>query len=192
MTQERRLTAEDWAEAALEALGEGGLSAIAVEPLAARLGVTKGSFYWHFANREALVAAALALWEQRSTEAKIASLNAEPDPVARIRLLFSQAIELAGRDSAEINLRAASDNPLVQPLLRRVIQRRLWYTIDLFEQIGFSREEAIRRGAMAFTAYGGQSEITARFPGIMPIDEGGGIGAYVDSVLEVLLSGRPG
>src|SRR5436190_23787150 len=91
-----RLAAADWAAAALEAFGEGGLAAVAVEPLAVRLGATKGSFYWHFANREALVTAALALWEQRSTEAKIFALDAEPDPVARLRMLFLQASERAG------------------------------------------------------------------------------------------------
>ncbi|WP_412543871.1 TetR/AcrR family transcriptional regulator [Longispora sp. K20-0274] len=60
--QRRRLTAEDWAEAALLAFAEGGLAAVAVEPIATRLGATKGSFYWHFPHRDALVVAALALW----------------------------------------------------------------------------------------------------------------------------------
>ena len=56
----KRLTARDWADAALAAIGERGLAGVAVEPLAARLGTTKGSFYWHFANRDALIEAALA------------------------------------------------------------------------------------------------------------------------------------
>ena len=191
MTQERRLTADDWAEAALVALGEGGLSAVAVEPIAARLGVTKGSFYWHFANRDALVVAALGLWGQRSTEARITFLDAEPDPVERIRVLFGQAIELAGRDPVEMNLRAASDHELVAPLLRQVMERRLWYTIDLFEAIGFSREESIQRGTIAFSAYVGFSELTARLPGLMPMDDTHGLSEYVDSVLDLLLRDRP-
>ncbi|MEO7478195.1 MAG: helix-turn-helix domain-containing protein, partial [Lysobacteraceae bacterium] len=41
-----RLSAADWAQAALDQLGEQGLAAVGVEPLARRLGVTKGSFYW--------------------------------------------------------------------------------------------------------------------------------------------------
>ena len=48
------LTAANWAEAALDAIAENGIEAVAVEPLARRLGVTKGSFYWHFTHREAL------------------------------------------------------------------------------------------------------------------------------------------
>ena len=56
------LTREDWTRAALLAIAEGGTGAVAVEPLAARLGATKGSFYWHFRSRSDLLAAALATW----------------------------------------------------------------------------------------------------------------------------------
>ena len=54
------LTAADWAQAALQLIAEAGLGALTVEALAARLGVTKGSFYWHFSGRSDLLAAALA------------------------------------------------------------------------------------------------------------------------------------
>ena len=53
-----RLSADDWAQAALDLIAEQGVSAVAVEPLARRLGVTKGSFYWHFPSRDALLQAA--------------------------------------------------------------------------------------------------------------------------------------
>lgn len=187
----RRLTAENWAAVALEALGEGGLAAVAVEPLAVRLGATKGSFYWHFPTRDALVAAALALWEQQSTEAKIAMLDAEPDPVARLRMLFTQASQRAGRDPIEINIRAASNHALVAPVLRRVMERRIGYVIGLFEQIGYSHPESVRRGMFGYAAYIGHSEMTARLPGVLPIDSAGGLAAYVESVLDLLLCDRP-
>src|SRR5690606_7033358 len=58
-----RLSAADWAQAALDVIAEQGVSAVAVEPLARRLGVTKGSFYWHFPSRDALLQAALERWE---------------------------------------------------------------------------------------------------------------------------------
>ena len=58
-----RLTADDWAQAALDLISEQGVAAVAVEPLARRLGVTKGSFYWHFPSRDALLQAALERWE---------------------------------------------------------------------------------------------------------------------------------
>src|SRR5688500_18331891 len=82
-----RLTVDDWTAAALEAMAGGGLAAVAVEPLATRLGATKGSFYWHFANRDALIEAAVLRWEREHTEAVIGLINAQPDPLARLRLL---------------------------------------------------------------------------------------------------------
>ena len=59
MDKPARLSAEDWALAALDVIAESGLASVAVEPLAKRLGVTKGSFYWHFPSRDALLVAAL-------------------------------------------------------------------------------------------------------------------------------------
>lgn len=58
------LTAEDWVRAAKRTIEERGVGAVAVEPLAKKLGVTKGSFYWHFENRDALLKATLERWEE--------------------------------------------------------------------------------------------------------------------------------
>src|SRR4051794_7743041 len=93
MAQGRRasLTAGAWTEAALEALARGGLPAVAVEPLAKRLGATKGSFYWHFADRNALLEATLALWEQRDTEGVIAAVSEDLDVTSRLRNLLRLA-----------------------------------------------------------------------------------------------------
>ncbi len=186
-----QLTADDWARAALAAFGEGGLAAVAVQPLAVRLGVTKGSFYWHFPTREALITAALKLWEQITTEGTIAALEAEPDPVMRLRMLFARVSHSAGSQyKVEIEVRAASANPIVATVLRRVEQRRLSYTIELFEQIGFGPAEAVRRGVLGYTAYVGHSEIAARLPDLLPMESAGGLTTYVDTVLELLLDGR--
>src|SRR5690348_18444965 len=62
-----RLSAADWERGALEMIAQEGVGALAVEALARRLGVTKGSFYWHFKNREALLQAALNRWEVDDT-----------------------------------------------------------------------------------------------------------------------------
>ena len=63
-----RLSADDWAREALDQIAEQGVASVAVEPLARRLGVTKGSFYWHFPSRDALLQAALERWERRALE----------------------------------------------------------------------------------------------------------------------------
>ena len=57
-----------------------GLAAVAVEPLAARLGATKGSFYWHFRNRDAMLEAALQRWERPRPKTSSPGVETEPDP----------------------------------------------------------------------------------------------------------------
>ncbi|NLB15124.1 MAG: TetR/AcrR family transcriptional regulator, partial [Gammaproteobacteria bacterium] len=83
-----RLSANDWAQAALDLIAEEGVHAVAVEPLARRLGVTKGSFYWHFPSRDALLRAALERWEQVELDEVFARLEAVVDPRERMRELF--------------------------------------------------------------------------------------------------------
>src|SRR5262249_6676712 len=79
---QRRLTRDDWITAALAAIADGGLAAVGVEPLAARLGATKGSFYWHFENRDALLEAAIRRWEKQTTTDVAAEITAARDPPA--------------------------------------------------------------------------------------------------------------
>src|SRR3546814_19576689 len=83
-----RLGAEDWAQAALDLIAENGVAAVAVEPLARRLGVTKGSFYWHFPSRDALLKAALERWESVEQEAVFGTLETIPAPRERLRNPF--------------------------------------------------------------------------------------------------------
>ena len=182
----KRLTAQDWADAALTAMGEGGLAAVAVEPLAARLGTTKGSFYWHFANREALIEAALDRWEQRSTEAVIAGLESEPDPEKRLRRLLSEASELAAEDPLEVSLLATAGHPRVAAALRRVTERRVGYLAELFAQLGFAPDEGRRRALLAYTGYLGHTQLAHAVPETLPAGEEGR--RYLDSVLDTLLA----
>ncbi len=178
-----RLSAETWATAALEAIAENGLAAVAVEPLAARLGATKGSFYWHFPNRDALIEAALAQWEERFTAATIANLSDEPDPRARLRRLFAGVV---GRSNLEVNLLAAAAHPLVGPVIERVVRRRLAYVVDQFAAIGFAPRDAAHRGVLAYTAYVGHLELAARVPEVLTAANRPG---YVDAVVDLLLAG---
>ena len=180
----RRLTAEDWATAALEMIGERGVGGVAVEPLAVRLGATKGSFYWHFANRDALVDAALAVWERERTEAVIAAMDAEPDPARRLHRLFA-AVSSGRGDAVEANLLAAGDHPAVSPVMRRVVDRRLAYVAETFRRLGCSAVEARRRSLFAYTAFAGSTTLTTRLPGVMP-RPGADLTAYVETAVAVL------
>ena len=84
-----RLSAADWQQAALDALSEGGLQHIAIEMIAKRLGVTKGSFYWHFESRDALIQSALELWESQEQEQVFGKLDGLPDAQARLTALVA-------------------------------------------------------------------------------------------------------
>ncbi|MGW2649680.1 TetR/AcrR family transcriptional regulator [Streptomyces sp. NPDC001393] len=182
-----RLTAQDWADAALTAIGEGGVAAVAVEPLAARLGTTKGSFYWHFANRDALIEAALDRWAEINTEGTISEVEAEPDPRKRIHLLFTAAVTSATADPLEVALLATAKHPQVAVALRRVTERRVAYVAQLFADLGFPEPEARRRGLLAYTVYLGHAQLGHAVPSVLPPEEGGEFGAYLHEVLEVLM-----
>ena len=121
------LTPGDWARAALAAIARGGIAAVAVESIAADLGATKGSFYWHFKNRDALIQAALDLWEQSRTESVIEELDQEPDPAERLRKLLEAAFERSPADRAEIALLAHPEHPAAIAAVRRVADRRIGY-----------------------------------------------------------------
>jgi AcrR family transcriptional regulator len=67
MDNRGRLGPEEWMRAARLALLQGGPSAVRVERLARQLGVSKGSFYWHFKKRAELLEALLREWEEEKS-----------------------------------------------------------------------------------------------------------------------------
>ena len=144
------LTAADWTEAALDALARGGLPAVAVEPLAKELGATKGSFYWHFADRQALVAATLELWERRDTDRVIAAIDETQDVETRLRNLLRLAFasvrdgSVGGAGTVELALQASATHPLVAPTLDRVTKARLAALTRLYTELGLSRARRTR------------------------------------------------
>ena len=149
-----RLTAEDWAQAALDQIAEQGVASVAVEPLARRLGVTKGSFYWHFPSREALLVAALERWEKVEQEV-FGSLEPIPDPRERLRALFRLVAHEAKSHIIYSELLKALDHPAVQPVIVRVSGRRLDYLTASFRQAGLSRTDAQHRARLLYAAYVG-------------------------------------
>jgi AcrR family transcriptional regulator len=137
----------------MEAIVEGGVAAVAVEPLAARLGATKGSFYHHFENRDALITAALEEWERSQTEAVIERLNLLPDPGERLRAVMASALaDRAGgvRDAA---LLGSATHPLIKPVVDRVTARRLAYFTEMYLQLGLPGAAARRRALLLYSSY---------------------------------------
>lgn len=94
-----RLTRDDWLDAAFSAVVEGGFDKVRVLLLADTLGVTRGSFYWHFVDRAALVSALLARWREREQATNQAlALPASDDPRHDLELLLESALAHAGAD----------------------------------------------------------------------------------------------
>ncbi len=180
-----RLSRDDWASAALDALAGGGLAAVAVEPLAGRLGTTKGSFYWHFRNRDELLAAALALWRTASTTTLIERVEHEGgSPEQRLRRLLGEVFTPPARTEADLALLADAEHPLVAPALAEVTRQRLDYIAGLFRQLGFPPAQARRRALFAYSAYLGQLQLRRSAPEVLPAKGS----SYADEVLAILLS----
>jgi AcrR family transcriptional regulator len=150
-----RLTRDDWADAALTAIGRGGIDALSVEKIAADLGATKGSFYWHFKNRDALIEAALELWGRRRTEGTIEILEREADPAKRLRVLLDTAFARGPDDRAEITLLANPEHPAAVRAVRQQADRRISYMAKQFAAMGLSARDAVDRAAVAYYIYVG-------------------------------------
>ncbi|MFC0682759.1 TetR/AcrR family transcriptional regulator [Lysobacter korlensis] len=180
-----RLNADDWAQAALDLIAEQGVAAVAVEPLARRLGVTKGSFYWHFPSRDALLVAALERWEKVEQESVFGSLEAVADPRERLRALFHLVAHEYTSHVIYSELLKALDHPAVQPVIGRVSQRRLDYLTASFRQAGLGRTDAQHRARLAYAAYVGFLQLNLQLHHArLQHDE---FEAYVEHVMATLI-----
>ncbi|MDE0318596.1 MAG: TetR/AcrR family transcriptional regulator [Acidimicrobiaceae bacterium] len=127
MAQRARLSADDWVTAALEVLVSDGISAVKILPLAKRLGVTRGSFYWHFENHEALLNRLLEVWEETNSGSIIRAATLEGSIVDRYVALmrcwlgferFDPRLEVAVRNWGR-------SNPELWQRLREADERRV-------------------------------------------------------------------
>jgi len=179
------LTRERWAAQALRALAQGGLSAVAIEPLARQLGVTKGSFYWHFKNRDALIAAALARLEHNNTVA-IAEFEVRyPEPRARLRALFVAAFEPSALGGLLLKLASHRDHPVIGPVLARVTAARLDYLERIFVEIGSDPTAARNQARLTYSAYVGHYQLASTAPERVP--EGEALTRYVTFLVDALV-----
>ena len=160
-----RLDTAAWIEAALGALADGGLEAVRVEPLAKALAVTKGSFYWHFADRRALLDAMLAAW----TEGRIAAIREQSAvggaPAAVLHSLadlYTRHANVRGL-SIELAIRAlARSDEDAAKAVRAVDRERLRHVGDLFAALGWPRNDAQARAILFYSYLFGQSLLDAK------------------------------
>jgi AcrR family transcriptional regulator len=146
-----RLSRRDWINAALQALADGGPSGVAVERLAARLGTTKGSFYWHFKDREELLTEALATWEREDTDATIEQMNEISDPAERLRIGTAMATEYDEEENPDVRLLPSASDPVVGKVVKRVQRKRLDFLAQIFREAGFTPAESRVRARLAYS-----------------------------------------
>lgn len=131
--------------------------------LARTLGVTKGGFYWHFADRQALLEEMLDVWQQAGTEDIIAQVNSEPtDARTKLRRLY----ELTGagdRLGTEVAIRDWSRHaPDVAGRLRHVDNRRMQFLRSLFSEFCADEQDVEARSVLAYSLLIGNYFIAAK------------------------------
>ena len=161
-TMSKRLGKQEWIEAALRSLAEHGVDAVRVERLAEALQVTKGSFYWHFQDRDALLSAMLEAWQARATNDIIAMVEARGGETgARIRALGLTVFNADGRLDRQVRAWAANDEQ-ARAAQVKIDQRRLGYLEQLFKELGFSTAQANARATFSYHALIGQFAMNAK------------------------------
>jgi AcrR family transcriptional regulator len=154
----------DWVRMGLRMLAESGIDAVRVEPLAARLGVTKGSFYWHFADRAALHAAMLAEWRQSATRDIVAGVgkaaSSATDQLHDL-LAVTTSSRTGGRLEAAIRSWASMDDRAAR-FVAAVDNERIEFGATLLREMGVSRPTAEVRARIVYLALIGSYFLTDR------------------------------
>jgi AcrR family transcriptional regulator len=158
------LSVDAWCKAALNLIIREGVQALAVEPMTRALGVTKGSFYWHFENRDALVHETLKRWEVDQTRDLFARFGSIDDPRTRLRILMFAAFEDIENGLFFAALSSSSEDPRVQPYLQRVSEQRLDYVTESFQALDLEPEEARRKALFAYANYVGYFHLLRAIP----------------------------
>ena len=161
MAAPTRISRGAWIEQGLRALAAGGPDAVRIEPLAQALGVTRGGFYWQFADRGALLDAMLDTWERATTEDVIGRLDREGgDAAAKLRRLFE--LTSPGVVQTDLAIRDwARRDPAVAQRLRRIDNRRMVGLRSLFSDICADPDEVEARCMLCFSLLIGNHYIAA-------------------------------
>jgi len=150
------LTPEAWIEAATAVLVDEGIDHVRVDVLAGQLGVTRGSFYWHFRDREDLLRRVLLAWSERATEELTRRLkSASAGPHEQLRDVMS--LPFRGRAAAraariELAIRAwARRDDMARQAVDAADASRIAYHAQVFGALGFASEEASHRAFLLYS-----------------------------------------
>ena len=156
------LTPQAWTDTATEVLVDQGIDHVRVDVLARQLKVTRGSFYWHFRDREELLRSVLRAWREGATEQLTARLeSAHSDPRQQLRDVLS--LPLRGRSAVraariELAIRAwARRDELARHAVDEADASRIGYIAQVFSSLGFAVAEARSRAFLLYAFVVGES-----------------------------------
>ncbi len=140
---------DSWLAEALELLRERGVDHVKVEPLAQRLGVTKGSFYWHFKNRHDLLRSIPEFWARSQTDPVLAHVQTTPGgPIEKMRAIL-EFLAREDPDRYDNAMRAwAQFDPDVAVAVAQIDERRMATARALFEEAGLNAADAAFRARL--------------------------------------------
>ena len=179
------LSAQDWVRGALRMIARDGVAAVAVEPLARELGITKGSFYWHFASRDALIHAALKAWEADQGRDVVARYEGIADSRQRLRVMMFAAFEDEENGLLFAALAASSEDPRVHPHLARASEQRLALGTRSLMALGMAEAEAQRKALSLYASYAGYFQLLRAMPrAVRRVTD---LSAFVHDLVDALL-----
>ena len=147
-----KLNRQSWLDAGLQRLAAQGPHGLRIMTIAQELGVTKGSFYWHFRNQDEYLAALLEEWERSHTQQIIEHVeNIGGDPAAKLRNLLSVTIAADPRLTQAVRSWAHTD-PMVGKAVKRVDKKRVVYVAGLIGSLGWSPEDAATLARWSYCA----------------------------------------
>jgi AcrR family transcriptional regulator len=149
VTASKRLDKSDWLDFALGELARKGYGALKAQTLAAGLGVTRGSFYWHFDDLDAFKRDLIAHWTDRTTEELVRAVVREGDAAAQLRGLLKRALRSGAALERAIRAWATADDH-VAGLVAAVDWRRLRFAEQLLAALGVPEAEIGPRARMLY------------------------------------------
>jgi AcrR family transcriptional regulator len=151
--REGSLSRQDWIDAARQVLITEGIERVKVEPLAEQLGVSRGSFYWHFEDRQALLDALLALWRQSALEPMRAVADDKQlsafERYERFMRVWVQGEPYNPNYDLAIR-RWALVAPEVARIVKKTDQARIKLLTGIFRDMGHAPDEAFIRARIAY------------------------------------------
>lgn len=147
-----QLSAQDWLDQGLRTLAKSGFTALKAEPLAKAMGVSRGSFYWHFADIGAFHAAILRHWREVAAEQIIANVEASSRDDNPLPLLIRRVF--GGKPALENAVRIwATIDPIARNAVQAIDRRRLNYVESLLRASGLSDDVARARAQILYWAF---------------------------------------